>query len=59
MGCCEVFNTANSTSTLYLLPWCNLLSFRLVYQGNIKFPRKNYFLLWMVESMNGDRGKSH
>ncbi|KAE9619989.1 hypothetical protein Lal_00040332 [Lupinus albus] len=40
-------------------PWCNILSFRLVYQGNLKFPRKNYFLLWMVESMNGDRVKSH
>lgn len=40
-------------------PWCNLLSFRLVYRGNLKFPRKNYFLLWMVESMNGDRVKSH
>lgn len=36
-------------------PWCNLLSLRLVYKGNLKFPRKNYFLLWMVESMNGDR----
>ncbi|KAI3726864.1 hypothetical protein L1987_66670 [Smallanthus sonchifolius] len=40
-------------------PWCNLLSFRLVYKGNLKFPRKNYFLLWMVESLNGDRVKSH
>uniref|UniRef100_A0A2P2JS74 RING-type domain-containing protein n=1 Tax=Rhizophora mucronata TaxID=61149 RepID=A0A2P2JS74_RHIMU len=40
-------------------PWCNLLSLRLVYRGNLKFPRKNYFLLWMVESKNGDRGKSH
>lgn len=40
-------------------PWCNLLSFRLVYKGDLKFPRKNYFLLWMVESMNGDRMKSH
>ncbi|XP_043707858.1 uncharacterized protein LOC122657139 [Telopea speciosissima] len=40
-------------------PWCNLLSFRLVYKGVLKFPRKNFFLLWMVESMNGDRGKSH
>lgn len=40
-------------------PWCNLLSFRLVYKGNLKFPRKNFFLLWMVESMNGDRVKSH
>lgn len=40
-------------------PWCNLLSFRLVYRGILKFPRKNYFLLWMVESMNGDRVKTH
>ncbi|KAI3521805.1 hypothetical protein L2E82_16962 [Cichorium intybus] len=39
-------------------PWCNLLSFRLVYKGNLKFPKKNYFLLWMVESLNGER-KSH
>ncbi|KAK1433699.1 hypothetical protein QVD17_10614 [Tagetes erecta] len=40
-------------------PWCNLLSFRFVYKGILKFPRKNYFLLWMVESLNGDRVKSH
>ncbi|OVA00741.1 zinc finger protein [Macleaya cordata] len=40
-------------------PWCHLLSFRLVYKGNLKFPRKNFFLLWMVESLNGDRVKSH
>lgn len=40
-------------------PWCNLLSFRVIYRGNLKFPRKNYFLLWMLETMNGDRGKSH
>ncbi|XAR71281.1 Non-specific serine/threonine protein kinase [Bertholletia excelsa] len=39
-------------------PWCNLLSPRLVYRGNLKFPRKNFFLLWMVESMNGDRKKT-
>ncbi|XP_010096574.2 uncharacterized protein LOC21387753 [Morus notabilis] len=38
-------------------PWCHLLSFRLVYKGNLKFPRKNFFLLWMVESLNGDRVK--
>ncbi|ESQ28316.1 hypothetical protein EUTSA_v10019012mg [Eutrema salsugineum] len=36
-------------------PWCQLLSFRIVYNGNLKFPRKNFFLLWMVESLNGDR----
>ncbi|CAK9162970.1 unnamed protein product [Ilex paraguariensis] len=40
-------------------PWCNLLSLRLVYRGNLKFPRKNFFLLWMLESMNGDRVQSH
>ncbi|KAG8384647.1 hypothetical protein BUALT_Bualt04G0139600 [Buddleja alternifolia] len=40
-------------------PWCNLLSLRLVYRGNLRFPRKNFFLLWMLESMNGDRVQSH
>ncbi|GAB2280210.1 hypothetical protein Dimus_014853 [Dionaea muscipula] len=40
-------------------PWCSLLSFRLVYRGHLRFPRKNYFILWMVESMNGDRVQSH
>ena len=39
-------------------PWCHLLSFRLVYKGNLKFPRKNFFLLWMVENMNSDRAAS-
>lgn len=39
-------------------PWCNLFSLRLVYKGNVKYPCKNYFLLWMVESINGDRSKS-
>ncbi|XVF03242.1 hypothetical protein REPUB_Repub04eG0244500 [Reevesia pubescens] len=36
-------------------PWCHLLSLRVVYKGNLKFPRKNFFLLWMIESLNGDR----
>ncbi|CAH8363819.1 unnamed protein product [Eruca vesicaria subsp. sativa] len=36
-------------------PWCQLFSFRIVYNGILKFPRKNFFLLWMVESLNGDR----
>lgn len=40
-------------------PWCSLLSFRFVYQGNLRFPRRNYFVLWMVESLNGDRVQSH
>ncbi|GAU51083.1 hypothetical protein TSUD_241520 [Trifolium subterraneum] len=39
-------------------PWCHLLSFRFIYKGNLKFPRKNFFLLWMVESLNGDRHKA-
>lgn len=39
-------------------PWCHVLTLRLVYRGNLKFPRKNFFLLWMVESLNGDRMKS-
>lgn len=39
-------------------PWCNLLSFRWVYRGILKYPRKNYFILWMVESLNGEREKS-
>ncbi|GMH31179.1 hypothetical protein Nepgr_033022 [Nepenthes gracilis] len=39
-------------------PWCNLLSLRFVYRGNLKFPRKNYFILWMIERLNGDRVKS-
>ncbi|KAK8686830.1 hypothetical protein V6N13_125847 [Hibiscus sabdariffa] len=36
-------------------PWCHLLSLRLAYKGNLKFPRKNFFILWMIESLNGDR----
>lgn len=39
-------------------PWCNLLSPRMIYKGALRFPRKNYFILWMVESMNGDRTRS-
>ncbi|XP_021718428.1 uncharacterized protein LOC110686149 [Chenopodium quinoa] len=39
-------------------PWCSLLSFRWVYRGNLKFPRKNYFILWMIESLNGERAES-
>lgn len=38
-------------------PWCNLLSPRLVLQGNLRFPRKNYFLLWMVERHHVDKVK--
>ncbi|KAD5961057.1 hypothetical protein R6Q59_014051 [Mikania micrantha] len=40
---------------LIACPWCNLLSPRIVLKGNLKFPSKNYFLLWMVERMNTDK----
>ncbi|VFQ95277.1 unnamed protein product [Cuscuta campestris] len=40
-------------------PWCNLLTLRLLFRGNLKAPNKNFFLLWMVESRNGDRFLSH
>ncbi|GAY55988.1 hypothetical protein CUMW_168310 [Citrus unshiu] len=40
-------------------PWCNMVSLRLICKGNLRFPQKNYYLLWMVESMNGDRSKSN
>ncbi|KAF8400494.1 hypothetical protein HHK36_013792 [Tetracentron sinense] len=33
-------------------PWCQLLCFRLVWKGNLRFPNKNFFLLWLVESAN-------
>lgn len=39
-------------------PWCHLLTLRLLYKGNLKFPSKNYFLLWMLENLNHDRMKS-
>ncbi|KAL5699028.1 hypothetical protein ACHQM5_029986 [Ranunculus cassubicifolius] len=36
-------------------PWCQLLSFRLVLKTRISYPRKNFLLLWLVESANGNR----
>jgi len=39
-------------------PWCNILSLRLVCNGTIRFPSKNFYLLWMVESMNGSRSEA-
>ncbi|CAN6938511.1 unnamed protein product, partial [Brassica oleracea] len=36
------------------------LSLRLVRNGTtIKFPSKNYYLLWMVETMNGSRSDNN
>ncbi|KAJ4952120.1 hypothetical protein NE237_028952 [Protea cynaroides] len=40
---------------LILCPWCHLLCFKLVWKGDLRFPRKNFFLLWMVESATGYR----
>ncbi|CAF2064790.1 unnamed protein product [Brassica napus] len=40
-------------------PWCSFLSLRLVRNGTIKFPSKNYYLLWMVETMNGSRSDNN
>ena len=59
LGCCQVPSLPIQLPLFISCPWCNLLSFRLVYKGNLRFPRKNYFLLWMVESMNGERAKFH
>ncbi|KAA8542506.1 hypothetical protein F0562_023658 [Nyssa sinensis] len=53
--CWESFNIVENVP-VYFMVWPHPL---LMYKGNLKFPRKNFFLLWMVESMNGDRVKSH
>ncbi|XP_058194621.1 uncharacterized protein LOC131311271 [Rhododendron vialii] len=58
---CAVLKFSNQQVQIPFLiscPWCHLLTLRLVYQGNLRFPRKNFFLLWMIESLNGDRMKS-
>ncbi|XP_042506636.1 uncharacterized protein LOC122082891 [Macadamia integrifolia] len=36
-------------------PWCQLLCFKLVWKGDLRFPRKNFFLLWLVETATGYR----
>lgn len=51
-------NTPIQLPFMISCPWCNFLSLRFMYKGNLAFPRKNYFLLWMVERMNGDRRTS-
>ncbi|CAN1838870.1 hypothetical protein LINPERHAP1_LOCUS35576 [Linum perenne] len=33
-------------------PWCHVVSLRVLYNRSLRFPRKNYFLLWMVERLN-------
>ncbi|CAN8239780.1 unnamed protein product [Cochlearia groenlandica] len=39
-------------------PWCNFLSLRLISNGTVRFPSKNYYLLSMVESKNDYRSES-
>ncbi|KAH7416469.1 hypothetical protein KP509_14G092900 [Ceratopteris richardii] len=36
---------------LIACPWCQFLSCRLVWRGKLKYPSKNFFLLWLVESV--------
>ncbi|KAM3324137.1 hypothetical protein P3S67_005288 [Capsicum chacoense] len=53
------FSTQQVQIPLFIsCPWCNMLTFRFAFNGNLKFPSKNFFLLWMVEGRNGDRVKS-
>ena len=40
-------------------PWCQSLSCRLVWKGKLKYPCKNFFLLWLVESMKSDNVKEN
>ncbi|KAJ4828820.1 hypothetical protein Tsubulata_050329 [Turnera subulata] len=38
-------------------PWCHSPSLRLLCKGKLKYPRKNFFVLWMVERLNGNRSR--
>ena len=40
-------------------PWCQSLSCRLVWKGKLKYPCKNFFLLWLVESMKSGNAKEN
>lgn len=40
-------------------PWCQFLSCRLVWKGKLKYPCKNFLLLWLVESVGGDMRHCH
>eukprot|EP00250_Pteridium_aquilinum_P032992 c5070_g1_i2 orf=106-801(-) len=39
-------------------PWCQFLSCRLVWEGRLKYPCKNFFLLWLVDSLRSDGAKA-
>lgn len=34
-------------------PWCQFLTLRMTWKGTLKYPCKNFFLLWIVESLKG------
>ncbi|KAG0559321.1 hypothetical protein KC19_10G096500 [Ceratodon purpureus] len=38
-------------------PWCQFLTFRFKWKGQLKYPCKNFFLLWVVESLQGENGR--
>jgi len=38
-------------------PWCQFLTFRFKWKGQLKYPCKNFFLLWVVESLQGEHGR--
>ncbi|MCO5553525.1 hypothetical protein L7F22_007047 [Adiantum nelumboides] len=44
---------------LIACPWCQFLSCRLVWRGKLKYPCKNFFLLWLVESVRSDSRHLH
>lgn len=44
---------------LIACPWCQFLSCRLVWRGKLKYPCKNFFLLWLVESVRSDPRHLH
>jgi hypothetical protein len=35
-------------------PWCQFLTLRMMWKGKLKYPCKNFFLLWIVESLKGE-----
>jgi hypothetical protein len=36
--------------------WCQFLTFRFKWKGQLRYPCKNFFLLWVVESLQGEHG---
>jgi len=38
-------------------PWCQFLTFRFKWKGQLRYPCKNFFLLWIVESLQGELGR--